>query len=182
VKTFIDNAGRTWALQINVSAVKRVRGLVGIDLYKLIDDGLEPLAKLVSDPVDLADVLYCLVRDEADAKQISDEEFGRALAGDAITAAADAFVEELIDFFPEARARAALRKTVQAGKQVRSKVLEHLEGLVQTLDVDSAASRLISSFGSLPESSASIQERSHSENLATWPTQPSTKDGTILPH
>jgi hypothetical protein len=182
VKTFIDNAGKTWTLQINVAAVKRVRGLVGIDLYKLIDDGLEPLAKLVADPVDLADVLYCLIKDEADAKQISDEEFGRALAGDAITAAADAFVEELIDFFPEARARAALRKTVSAGKQVRNKVLEHLEGLVQNLDVDSAADKLISSFGNLPESSASTQERSHSENSATWPTQPSTKDGTILPH
>jgi hypothetical protein len=182
VKTFIDNAGRSWTFQINVSAVKRVRGLVGIDLYKLIDDGLEPLAKLVSDPVDLADVLYCLVRDEADAKQISDEEFGRALAGDAITAAADAFVEELIDFFPEARARAALRKTVQAGKQVRNKVLDHLEHQIQSLDVDSAASRLISSFGSLQESSVSTQELSHSENSATWPTQPSTSDGTILPH
>ena len=182
MRTFTDNAGRTWLLAINVASVKRVRALVGIDLYKLIDDGLEPLARLVSDPVDLADVLYCLVRDEADTKQITDEDFGRCLAGDAITAAADAFVEELIDFFPEARARAALRKTVSAGKQVRNKVLEHLEAQVQTLDVDSAASKLISSFGSLPESSASTQERSHSENSATWPTLPSTSDGTILPH
>jgi hypothetical protein len=54
MRTFIDNAGRTWTLQINVAAVKRVRGLVNIDLYKLIDDGMEPLAKLVADPVDLA--------------------------------------------------------------------------------------------------------------------------------
>jgi hypothetical protein len=100
------------------------------------------------------------VRDEADAKQISDEDFGRCLAGDAITAAADAFVEELIDFFPEARARAALRKTVSAGKQVRNKVLDHLEGLVQNLDVDSAASKLISSFGNSQESSASTREPS----------------------
>jgi hypothetical protein len=161
MRSFIDNAGRTWTLQINVAAIKRVRGLVGVDLYKLIDDGMEPLAKLIADPVDLADVLYCLVRNEADAKQITDEQFGRALAGDAITAAADAFLEELIDFFPEARARAALRKTVSAGKQVRNKVLDHLEHQIQNLDVDTAASRLISSFGSLPESSASIQDLSH---------------------
>lgn len=103
---FCDNAGRTWVVSINVTAIKRVRGLVGIDLYKLIDDGFRPLGTLVADPVQLADVLYCLCKDEADAKQISDEDFGRALAGDAITLAADAFVEELIDFFPDARTRA----------------------------------------------------------------------------
>jgi hypothetical protein len=160
MRSFIDNAGRTWTLQINVAAIKRVRGLVGVDLYKLIDDGMEPLAKLVADPVDFVDVLYCLVKTEAEAKQITDEQFGQSLAGDSINLAADAFVEELIDFFPEARARAALRKTIQAGKQVKSKVLDHMEGLVQNLDVDAAASSLISSFGNLPESSALTQDRS----------------------
>ena len=39
MRTFTDNAGRTWTIQVNVTAVKRVRGLVGIDLYKLVDDG-----------------------------------------------------------------------------------------------------------------------------------------------
>jgi hypothetical protein len=160
MRSFIDNAGRTWTLQINVAAIKRVRGLVGVDLYKLIDDGMEPLAKLVADPVDFVDVLYCLVKTEAEAKQITDEQFGQSLAGDSINLAADAFVEELIDFFPEARARAALRKTIQAGKQVKSKVLDHMEGLVQNLDVEAAASSLISSFGNLPESSASTQDSS----------------------
>lgn len=106
MKTFTDNAGRTWTVQVNVAAIKRVRGLVGIDLYKLVDDGFQALAKLVSDPVQLADVLYCLVKDEADAKQVSDEEFGRGLAGDAIMLAADAFVEESIFSPMPARGRA----------------------------------------------------------------------------
>ena len=98
--TFTDNAGRTWTVAINVAAVKRVRGLVNIDLYKLVDDGFKPLGELVADPVQLADVLYCLCKDEADARNVSDEDFGRALYGDAITLAAEAFVEELIDFSP----------------------------------------------------------------------------------
>ena len=84
-------------------------------LYQVVDDGLQALGKLVSDPVRLADVLYCLVKDEADARQVSDEDFGRALAGDAITAAAEAFVEELIDFFPDARVRAGLRQVGVGG-------------------------------------------------------------------
>jgi len=182
MKTFTDNIGRVWTIQINVSAVKRVRGLVGVDLYKLVEDGFDPLAKLVADPVTLADVLFCLVKDEADAKQISDEDFGRGLAGDSITQAADAFVEELIDFFPDARARASLRRVIEAGKIVKQKLLTHAESLLENLDPDSEAKKLIDSFGSSPESSALTQVASHSENLSTWPTSDSGTSGTILPH
>lgn len=156
MRTFTDNAGRTWTVQVNVAAIKRVRGLLGVDLYKLVDDGFQALAKLVSDPVQLADVLYCLVKDETDAKQITDEDFGRGLAGDAITMAADAFVEELIDFFPDARARAGLRKVIDAGKKVRDRLLTHAETLVERVDPEVEANKLIASFGNSPESSASI--------------------------
>lgn len=161
---FCDNAGRTWIVSINVTAIKRVRGLVGIDLYKLIDDGFQPLGTLVADPVRLADVLYCLCQDEADAKSISDEDFGRALAGDAITLAADAFVEELIDFFPDARTRASLTKVLAAGRKVRDRLLDHAERVIASLDVDKAASRLIASCGNSPVSSDSIPARSPSAN------------------
>lgn len=164
MRTFTDNAGRTWTVQINVAAIKRVRGLAGMDLYKLVDDGFQSLAKLVSDPVQLADVLFCLVKDEADARQITDEEFGRGLAGDAITLAADAFVEELIDFFPDARTRAGLRKVIEAGRKVRQKLLTHAETLLERIDPEIEANKLIASFGNSPESSDSIPDRSHSES------------------
>jgi hypothetical protein len=153
--SFVDNAGRTWVIAINVAAVKRVRGLVGIDLYSLIDDGFKPLSELVADPVRLADVLYCLCKDEADARNISDEDFGRALYGDAITMAADAFVEELIDFFPDARTRTSLRKVVAAGRKVRGKLLDHAETVLDQLDPEAEAQKLIASFGSSPGSSGS---------------------------
>jgi hypothetical protein len=117
--SFVDNSRRTWEVAINVAAVKRIRGLLGIDLYALVDDGFKSLSKIVSDPVTLADVLYCLCKDQADKQSISDEDFGRALAGDAITHAADAFVEELIDFFPDARARTRCSAT-QRRSSIRS--------------------------------------------------------------
>lgn len=160
MRTFTDNAGRTWTVQINVAAVKRVRGLAGVDLYRLIEDGFQPLGRLVSDPVALTDVLYCLCKQEADARQVSDEEFGRAMAGDAITLAADAFVEELIDFFPDARTRANLRKVVAAGRKVRDRLLDHAEAMIGKIDPEAEASRLIASSGSLPASSASTPDPS----------------------
>jgi hypothetical protein len=162
--SFVDNSRRTWEIAINVAAVKRIRGLLGIDLYALVDDGFKSLSKLVSDPVTLADVLYCLCKDQADKQSISDEDFGRALAGDAITQAADAFVEELIDFFPDARARASLRKAIEAGKTVRDKVLSHAEKILDSIDPETEARKWITSSGTWPESSAVTQNHLASES------------------
>jgi hypothetical protein len=151
---------------INVAAIKRVRGLLNVDLYKLVDDGFKPLGELVSDPVRLADVLYCLCKDEADARHVSDEDFGRALYGDAITLAADAFVEELIDFFPDARTRAGMRKLSAAGKKVKARLLDHAEAVLDQLDPEAEAQKLIASFGSSPGSSGSTPGPSPSGNSA----------------
>ena len=162
--SFVDNSRRTWEIAINVAAVKRIRGLLGMDLYALVDDGFKSLSKLVSDPVTLADVLYCLCKDQADKQSITDEDFGRALAGDAITQAADAFVEELIDFFPDARARASLRKAIEAGKTVRDKVLSHAEKILDSIDPETEAKKWISSSGTWPASSGSTQDHLASES------------------
>ena len=162
--SFVDNSRRTWEVAINIAAVKRIRGLLGIDLYSLVDDGFKSLSKLVSDPVTLADVLYCLCKDQAEKQSISDEDFGRSLAGDAITQAADAFVEELIDFFPDARARASLRKAIEAGKTVRDKVLSHAEKILDSIDPETEAKKWISSSGTWPESSGSTQDHLASES------------------
>ena len=162
--SFVDNSRRTWEVAINVAAVKRIRGLLGIDLYALVDDGFKSLSKLVADPVSLADVLYCLCKDQADKQSISDEDFGRALSGDVITQAADAFVEELIDFFPDARARASLRKAIEAGKAVRDKVISHTEKILDSINPETEAQKWINSSGTWPASSESTQDNLPSEN------------------
>ncbi|MBE3133284.1 MAG: hypothetical protein IMZ55_07405 [Acidobacteria bacterium] len=104
--TFTDTAGREWRVQIDVTALKRVKGLVGVDLLEAASGDL--IDKLAADPVLLCDCLFALVADQAKAASLSDEEFGRGLAGDAIDSATGAMLEELIDFFP-ARRRAVLR-------------------------------------------------------------------------
>ena len=77
---FVDNANRTWEIAINVATVKRIRGLLDVDLYSLVDDGFKSLSALVSDPVNLADVLFCLCKEQADRLDVTDEDFGRALS------------------------------------------------------------------------------------------------------
>ena len=46
MKTFKDNAGRTWTITINVDTVKRVRDLLGEDLL----DVKQVLERLMIDP------------------------------------------------------------------------------------------------------------------------------------
>jgi hypothetical protein len=162
--TFVDNAGRTWTVTINVAAVKRVRALLSVDLYALLDDGLKPLAALVADPVRLADVLFCLCKDEAEKVKVTDEDFGRALAGDAITIAAQAFLDEIVCFFPDARIRAGLKTLLTKGRTVRDRLLDHATRLADQIDPEAEARRLIASFGASPASSGSTPAPSPSAN------------------
>ena len=158
MKTFTDNAGRTWTVTINVDAVKRVRTLANVNLLDVLDDGCKLLAELHDDPVLLVDVLYCICKPEADAQHVSDEEFGRAMSGDAILQASTALLEELSDFFPNARQRAAMKELLKKTETVVERLLDHAETTIADLDPESVAQTAIASFGNLPESSASTPD------------------------
>ena len=114
MKTFTDNMGRTWTLVVNVATIKRVRALCGVDLNSIVEveDG-KPSAKLLErlsgDPVLLVDVLYAVCRPECEQKGVSDEDFGAAMAGDAVEQATDALLDEIVDFFPAAKRKAFQR-------------------------------------------------------------------------
>ncbi len=101
--TFTDNAGRAWTLTITVDAIKRVQALVKVNLAQILDaqrgSSLPLLTELQADLVLLCDVLFALVKPQADAQGVSDEQFGQALGGEAIAAAHTAFWEEMIGFF-----------------------------------------------------------------------------------
>ena len=108
MKPFNDSAGRTWEVTVNVGAVRRVRDLLGVDLMDVAGGDL--LDRLADDPVLLVDVLYVLVKPQADAKGVSDEEFGRGMVGGVLDEAASALMKELLDFFPSAQRARALGK------------------------------------------------------------------------
>ncbi len=158
MKTFTDNAGRTWTVTINVDAIKRVRTLVQVNLLDVLDDGCKLLAELHDDPVLLVDVLYCVCKPESDAQNVTDEEFGRAMSGDAILQASTALLEELSDFFPNARQRAAMKELLKKTETVVDRLLDHAETTIAELDPESVAQTAIASFGNSPESSASTPD------------------------
>ena len=168
MKTFNDNTGRSWTLSVTVGTIKRVRALCGVDLANIItlEAGKQPkvdlLERLASDPVLLVDVLYAVCKPEADAKNITDEEFGRAMAGDAIEFATATLLDEVIDFFPEAK-RQVFRKILDATRRFEIKSKQALTELLTDpeLDtkIDAALEQLMNSSSVSPESPESIPTR-----------------------
>ncbi len=119
--TFQDTLGRTWTVTINVDAIRRVRSLLDVNLLDAMEGNL--LERLVVDPVLLCDILFALVQLEAEAKEVTDEDFGRALGGDVLDHASTALLEELVDFFPSGR-RAVFRKALDKLKTLEALALE----------------------------------------------------------
>ena len=121
MKTFTDHTGRTWSIAINVGAVKRVRSVLDVNLLDAVEGTL--IERLVSDPVLLCDVIFVLCQQEAEARGITDEQFGQAMAGDAIDSATSALLEELVDFFPSGK-RQVLTKALAKLKAFEAKAIE----------------------------------------------------------
>jgi len=163
MKTFQDNAGRTWTVSITVDAIKRVRGLLEVDLLEVVGGKL--IDRLITDPVLLCDIVYAVCKPEADAQSVSDEEFGRAMAGDAIEHATTALLEELVSFSPSPRDRANLKRVLETTRRVMDKARDLVEQRIESGELDRIAEEALqdhvgsagSSSGNSPVSSASIQ-------------------------
>lgn len=160
--SFVDSNNRTWVIQIHVAAVKRLRALVNVDLYALLEDGTSSLGRLLGDPVQLCDVLYVLCKDQADAAGISDEDFGRGMRGDAIERASKAFVEEFCDFFQNPRVREAINRLMDRSREIQNVMLTRAMAELDAIDVEAEASKLIDALTNAPESSESTPARSPS--------------------
>jgi hypothetical protein len=178
MRTFTDNAGRQWQVEINVAALKRVRAFVGVDLMQAIEGGgggtggsAGLIEKLVRDPVLLCDVVFALCKPEADARSVTDEEFGRAMAGDAIEHATAAVLEELVGFCPSPRDRANLGRVLKATREVMDKARDlasrRIDRLIESGQLDRLAETALADepppppmprglSGTAPEPSGSI--------------------------
>ena len=89
-----------------------------------------------SSPIRFCCVTWCTAwSDQADQAGVSDEDFGRAMAGDAIDAATSALLEELVGFFPQARRR-VLAKAVQKLESLQERVAAGAESLLDSPEIE----------------------------------------------
>jgi len=150
MKAFTDSAGRAWEVTVNVGAVRRVRDILGVDLVDVAGGDL--LDRLADDPVLLVDVLYILVKPQADAKGASDEDFGRAMVGGVLDEAASALMKELLGFFPSAQRARALGKMARKLEAQQAALAEAEAALAAIPATQTADVRPGNSSGNSPAS------------------------------
>lgn len=140
MRQFKDEQGRPWTITINIGTVKKVRSLAKVDLLDLREGNL--FNDLAADPIKLGDVLWVLCEDDAKAASISELQFAAALAGDALDAATNALLEEIVDFFPKPQ-REVLRKALVKGREVQerqmARAMKELEEAIANWEPESGA-------------------------------------------
>lgn len=127
MQQFTDTKGRTWHLSFTLEDRRRIRRELGVDLAEIFgESNAETIGKIFDDYEMLANVLWLLCQGQAEKQQVDAEEFARGLGGDVFADAADALVEAVVDFFPNANRRKALRGWLASVKNVQGQILERL--------------------------------------------------------
>jgi hypothetical protein len=116
--TYSDAAGRAWTVSITVGTVTRVREMLGVDLMQALEGDLVP--KLMHDPVMLCNVLYCACKPEADARGLTDVQFGESMGGDSLAAGEEALLEA-IRFFSHPSRRDLFWAMVAKTRELRTR-------------------------------------------------------------
>lgn len=159
MKTFKDNAGRSWEVDVHVTAIERVRAATGIDLLTAVDPQAHLFDTLAADPVRLVGVLFTLCEEQAEKRGVAPEDFGRGMAGDALDAACEALEGATIDFFPKLR-RTLLQQGTEKMRDQRQKAFQAAAEFLGSPEFErkmlERLQQLKDSFGAALESSASI--------------------------
>jgi hypothetical protein len=168
MKIFKDKHKKDWTIELTVGSARRVKAETEIDLINAIslgNDGasISEIEKLINDPFKLVDVLFALCRDQAEKDSVSGEQFAELFDADAIEAAANALVEELINFSPAAK-RKALMKLYQTAQRIAAKNEAELEKILESDDLEPQIEEALKkSFIDSPESSESVRIPLHSD-------------------
>lgn len=128
---FVDELGRSWTIALNFGAGKRVRQnvtIVGEDgkpaAFDLLDAGNigVTMAVLRSRFLTVGEILYQIVRPQAEERGITEEQFVDGCTGDALDRAAKVIEDELLVFFPKSL-REVMAAMFAKGNQIREQAI-----------------------------------------------------------
>lgn len=155
--TFKTADGREWTIAVNVATVKRTRELTGVNLLALVGEQAA-ISELFSDDVRLCEVLCAVIRPQLEAASVSDDQFFATINGDVIERAAEALLNEIVDFFQEPRRglmKKALAKYKMAIATIQAANAKAAEKAIEEMDAEAAiAQTLTSSVSSSPVAAA----------------------------
>lgn len=120
--TYKDATGYTWAVNLDVKALKEIRRRVtdadGLRVDLLDVQNGATIAKVLGDPILLTDILWVVCEKQAKNDGITQDAFYAAHRGNVFMQAMDALVEAISDFFPELEG-IAYREIYKTSKRTR---------------------------------------------------------------
>ena len=128
MRTFKDSQDREWTIDLNIASVRALRERAArVDSLKNVDllDYAGVLLS-VSDPFFAADLLFETVRDQAEERGVSAEDFGASLRGKILFDAIAEWSAEYLDFFPEPTAREKAQALVEKSAKTRELLFEKI--------------------------------------------------------
>lgn len=120
MKTFKTNDGFEWQVTVNVGTVKRCMEDTGLKLTDLFS-GAAKIDEFFSDDVKFCEVLYSVVRPQAEAAGKNVDAFLAGIDGTVIEGAIEALLEETADFFREPR-KGLLKKVLAKYRTAHDKL------------------------------------------------------------
>lgn len=157
MKAFKTTDGTEWQVVVNVATIKRCMDDTGLRLTDLFASEAK-IGEFFADDVRFCEVLFSVIRPQADAAGKTLDDFLAGIDGTVIEKAVEALLAEVADFFQEPR-KGLLKKVMEryskAAEKVRVETLAVVEKQIEEMDFEKLIRQtLTSSALSSPGSAA----------------------------
>lgn len=140
MKTFRTIDGTEWKVVVTVGTIKRVLDETGLKLTDLFATEAK-IGEFFSDDIKFCEVLWSVVRPQADELGRTTDQFFGNIDGTVIEQAVEALLAEVVDFFQEPR-RTLLRKVLtryqESHRKLQTEGVLAVERLIETTDFEQA--------------------------------------------
>ena len=157
MRAFKSTDGTEWQVVVNVGTIKRCMDDTGLRLTDLFASEAK-IGEFFADDVRFCEVLYSVVRPQAEAVGKTLDDFLAGIDGTVIEGAVEALLAEVADFFQEPR-KGLLKKTLAKYQAAHSKLVTEgvlaVEKKIEETDFETLLRQtLTSSASSSPASAA----------------------------
>lgn len=157
MKAFKTTDGTEWQVVVNVGTIKRCMDDTGLRLTDLFASEAK-IGEFFADDVRFCEVLFSVIRPQADAADKTLDDFLAGIDGTVIEKAVEALLAEVADFFQEPR-KGLIKKTLARYQAAHSKLVTEgvlaAEKRIEETDFEALLRQtLTSSASSSPASAA----------------------------
>lgn len=155
MEIFKDLKGREWRLQITVGTIRKVRSVLGLDLYDVSSEGF--IQVIVDETEKLIDMFYLILEDQAKELGVDGQGFAEGFSGEVIDEATTAFLDELTNFFPRSKrepVKKLLAKTQKLVSIATERMMEKIDDINEKEIVDMAMANM-----KIPSTASSTEQQ-----------------------